>query len=94
MKRRRYLVAYDIGDPTRLRKVHDVALEYGEPFQYSIFLCDLDKRELTGLRAGLSERILHTVDRVAIIDLGEVGAASMSFLGVRPDLPESGPRIV
>lgn len=94
MKRRRYLVTYDISDPKRWRKVHDVALEFGEPFQYSVFLCDVDRRELVQLHAELSDAINHAADRVAIIDLGEPGRADVTVLGVPKPLPNSGPRIV
>jgi CRISPR-associated protein Cas2 len=35
--RRRFLVAYDIADPVRLRRVCAVMEDHGERLQYSIF---------------------------------------------------------
>jgi CRISPR-associated protein Cas2 len=37
--RHRYIVAYDIRDEVRLRRVHDVVRGYGIRLQYSVFLC-------------------------------------------------------
>lgn len=96
--RRRYLVAYDIRDPVRLRIIHDVVIGYGDPLQYSVFLCDLNESELIHLRADLGDEIDHRSDSIVIIDLGAPGApgaAAFRFLGVRPVLPSGGgPQIV
>ena len=94
MSRRRLLVAYDISEPKRLRDVHMTAMAYGHPLQYSLFICDLDPMELTRLRWDLGAIIKHDVDRIAIIDIGDVGADRFQFMGVRPRLPTSGPTIV
>lgn len=48
--RTRYLLTYDIRHPRRLRRVHGVAKDYGEPLQYSVFVCDLTRIELIDLR--------------------------------------------
>ncbi len=95
MARRRYLLAYDISDEVRLRRVHTVAKTFGYPLQYSLFLCDLDPSELTRLKWAMGEVIKHTVDRVLIIDLGNLDLGRFQFMGVRPnvELP-SGPTIV
>ncbi|MGH9157184.1 MAG: CRISPR-associated endonuclease Cas2, partial [Acidimicrobiales bacterium] len=84
MARRRYLLAYDISDPVRLRSTHKTAKRYGYPLQYSLFVCDLDKSELTNLRWDIGEVMNHSVDRVAIIDVGHAGNIDFEFLGVRP----------
>lgn len=68
--RTRYLLAYDISDPRRLRRVHEVAKTFGYPLQYSIFVCDLDEMEFVGLRKQLSGTIHHSEDRISIFDLG------------------------
>ena len=39
--RRLYLVAYDICDPKRLRKVFKTMRGFGEHLQFSVFQCDL-----------------------------------------------------
>ena len=94
MARRRYLLAYDISDDKRLRSVHAAAKSFGHPLQYSLFICDLNGIELTQLKWALGELIVHTIDRVAIIDLGDADARRFQFLGVRPILPAGGPTIV
>lgn len=44
---RLYLVAYDVADDGRRRKVHDTLLDFGTPIQYSVFECRLTPRDLT-----------------------------------------------
>lgn len=88
--RTRYLVAYDIRTPRRLRRVHRVAKDFGEPLQYSVFVCDLTSVELIHLRQRLLEEIKATEDSIGIFDLGPPagrGVKSIEFLGVRRDLP-------
>ncbi|MGH9153936.1 MAG: CRISPR-associated endonuclease Cas2 [Acidimicrobiales bacterium] len=94
MARRRYLLAYDISEPARLRQTHKTAKRFGYPLQYSLFVCDLDRTELINLRWAVSEVIDHSVDRVAIIDVGGAGKIEFEFLGVRPRIPTGGPTVV
>ena len=94
MARRRYLLAYDISDPSRLRLTHKAAKRFGYPLQYSLFVCDLDRTELTGLRWAIGGVINHAEDRVAIIDVGGAGKIDFEFLGVRPVIPTGGPTIL
>ncbi len=95
MERRRYLLGYDISDPTRLRHVHKCAKRYGYALQYSLFICDLDEMEMTHLKWDLGDIISHAVDRVVIIDIGSQGQAQrFEFLGQRPPLPRGGPTII
>ena len=95
--RRRYLVAYDIRDDARLRRVHKTVKAYGWPMQYSVFICDLDPLELLALRMEIGPIIHHGVDSVALIDLGdpeERGVQCFSFMGAAPTRPVSGPTIL
>lgn len=98
MGRRRYVVSYDIADPVRLRRVHDVVKGYGYSLQYSVFLCDLTEVEKLCLRSDLRGVMHHSEDRIAIIDLGDSdtrGMACFEFMGLQPELPRSGgPTIV
>ena len=87
-------MADDISDTVRLRQTHKTAKRFGYPLQYSLFVCDLDGSELTGLRWSIGQVIDHGVDRVAIIDVGEAGRIDFEFLGVRPSIPTSGPTIL
>ena len=84
-----YLVAYDVADPKRLRRVHKKLLGFGDPLQYSVFRCDLSDVERTKLREELVRLIHHTEDRVLIVDIGPVsGRAGIAFeyLGVQQDV--------
>ncbi len=90
-------MAYDISDSKRLRKVHKEILSYGWAMQYSVFIADLDKIELLGLKTALGEVIHHVEDSVAIIDLGapgDRGRDCFDFMGRGIELPTSGAIIV
>ncbi len=93
MSRRRFVVAYDIREPKRLRRVHEVVKGYGYPMQYSVFICDLSDREKIGLKGDLRDVMDQSVDSVAFIDLGEPGTRgvdSFEFMGTRQVLPPAG----
>ena len=95
--RRRYLVAYDIRDAKRLRKVHKTMKAFGWSMQYSVFVCDLDRIELFALETELGAHLHHGMDSVAIIDVGdpaERGRQCFAFMGVPPTLPTSGPVVI
>ena len=70
--RRHILVAYDICDPVRLRRVHKTVRDFGMPLQYSVFACRLT----ACARALLEQRLLDVmdaaVDQVMLVDLGGV----------------------
>jgi CRISPR-associated protein Cas2 len=63
-----HLVAYDIRDATRLRKVAKKLGGYGDRIQYSIFRCRLDKLSLEKLRWELSE-ILAPEDDLLVMPI-------------------------
>jgi CRISPR-associated protein Cas2 len=88
--RTRYLLTYDIRHPRRLRRVHGVAKDYGEPLQYSVFVCDLTRIELVDLRLHLLEEMNQAEDSVSIFDLGPPsgrGLTCVEFIGARRPLP-------
>ena len=85
-RRRRYLVAYDIREPGRLRRICKLMEAHGERLQYSVFICDLNRSELIHLRAA-GEKIMNlAVDSVVIVDLGEIGEDRFIFVGHHEDL--------
>lgn len=97
MPRRRYLVTYDIREPKRLRAVHTCMKGYGDPLQYSVFLCDLDGMERIRMLVELRDAMNEREDSIAIVDLGETAGNALDcfqFLGVTMPLPESRPRII
>jgi CRISPR-associated protein Cas2 len=94
--RTRYLLAYDIREPRRLRRVHRVAKDFGEPLQYSLFVCDLTRVELSRLKGSLIEEIKTTEDSISIFDLGPPsgrGVHCIEFMGRRSALPSDDPAI-
>lgn len=97
MARRRYLVAYDIRDPVRLRAIHKTMKAYGQPLQYSVFVSDLDGIERVAMIGALQHRMNLLVDSVVVVDLGSpatTGTSSFQFIGARMPLPRVGPTIV
>ena len=70
--RRMYLVAYDICDDARLRRVHKKMRGYGERVQYSVFCCELSAMEKAQMMADLDPLIHHREDQVLIFPLGPV----------------------
>jgi CRISPR-associated protein Cas2 len=65
-----YLVAYDICDDKRLRKVFKTMRGYGDHLQYSVFECQLTAIDLSRLKSELGVIIHHTEDQVLFVNLG------------------------
>ena len=79
-----YLVAYDVSDQGRLRRIRRKLTGFGNPLQYSVFLCDLSQKERLLMEAALSEIIDRREDRVLIVRLGPANDRSsraMTTLG-------------
>lgn len=94
--RERYLVTYDIREPGRLRRIHNLVVDFGERLQYSVYICDLTKVELIELRRDLREKMKLDEDSVSIFNLGPPhGRAStrVEHLGATPVLPSSEPEV-
>jgi CRISPR-associated protein Cas2 len=64
-----YIFSYDISDPARLRRVHRLARDYGDPLQYSVFLCELSDRDKAMLEGRLLEVISKDEDQALLIRL-------------------------
>ncbi|MGH3625377.1 MAG: CRISPR-associated endonuclease Cas4g/Cas1g [Sciscionella sp.] len=95
MARRRYLMAYDIADPTRLRRVCTLMEDHGDRLQYSVFLCDLTLAEIAELDTAVTTAMDLQEDSVIQIDLGPLSATAPIRVFGRPRrLPNPGPNIV
>lgn len=95
MARRRYLIAYDISDERRLRRICKVMEEYGERLQYSVFLCDLSSMEHVRWRTRIHDEMNLAADSVIEIDLGALGSsAPIGVHGKARILPTHGASIV
>jgi CRISPR-associated protein Cas2 len=68
--RNTYLVCYDITDDKRRDRVFKVCKNHGEHLQFSVFECDLNAVELTGLQRELLEVISRSEDQVLFVSLG------------------------
>jgi CRISPR-associated protein Cas2 len=64
-----YIVAYDISNPKRLRKVALVCEDFGARKQFSVFLCRLNATDFVRLRSRLYDVIHLEEDQVLFIPL-------------------------
>ena len=67
---RLYIVAYDIADQKRWRRVFRLMKGYGSWLQLSVFQCRLTARRRTELAMRLEDIIHHTEDHVILLDIG------------------------
>jgi CRISPR-associated protein Cas2 len=76
---RLFIVAYDISDNRRWRRVFKTMHGYGEWIQLSIFQCRLSRRRRVELETRLRELVKAGEDHVLLI---EVGAADKIELAI------------
>jgi CRISPR-associated protein Cas2 len=76
-----WLVAYDIADPKRLRKVARACEDFGLRKQFSVFFCRLGATELVGLRSRLYDIIDLDRDQILFIPLCARCASLIESLG-------------
>ena len=92
-----YLVTYDISEPKRLRKVFLKLRGYGNPIQYSVFICDLSEKEKALMIVDLDEIINYAEDRLMIIKVGlsnEKTERKIEVFGKKVEIEERGAVIV
>ena len=94
MARRRYLIAYDIAHPRRLRITCKIMEGYGDRLQYSVFLCDLSAMELAQWERKIRPELDLSEDSIVVIDLGRPGAVAVRCIGLARQIPHGGPTIV
>lgn len=88
-----HLVAYDIADPKRLRKVSRACEDFGLRKQFSVFFCRLSAVDLVRLRSRLHEVIDLDRDQVLFIPLCKRCADLIETLG-RPIEPHDARDVV
>jgi CRISPR-associated protein Cas2 len=76
-----WLVAYDIADPKRLRKVARACEDFGLRRQFSVFFCRLGPTDLVRLRSRLYDIIELEHDQVLFIPLCQRCAGLIESLG-------------
>ena len=76
------LVSYDITDNKRRTKIAKTLRDYGERVQYSVFECNLTKKQQQTMIAELKEIINAEKDSVRIYPLRADSAAQVQVLGI------------
>lgn len=76
-----YLVAYDIANLKRLRKVAQTCEDFGLRKQYSVFLCRISATDLVKLKSRLYDLINLEKDQVLFIPLCQRCVAQIEALG-------------
>lgn len=69
LRRRLYLVCYDVGSPKRLRRIHKLVKAYAVCGQKSSYECWMTKPEMQSLIAALSREAHAAEDRVDVFEL-------------------------
>jgi len=88
--RTRYIVAYDVSDSKRLRRVFRTMKGYGDPLQYSVFQCDLSPSERILMIEALNAIIHSREDQVMLINIGpSENRGSQSIETIGRALPEA-----
>jgi CRISPR-associated protein Cas2 len=88
-----YLVAYDIANPKRLRKVARTCEDFGLRKQFSVFFCRLTAHDLIRLKSRLYDIINLDLDQVLFIPLCAHCAGEIEALG-RPIEPHDARDVV
>jgi CRISPR-associated protein Cas2 len=81
-----YIVAYDISDPGRLRKVARCCEDFGYRKQKSVFLCRLSATDMVRMRTRLYDIVDLSLDQVLFIPLCGKCLHGIEALG-RPTRP-------
>ena len=84
-----YIVAYDISDPKRLRKVATACQDFGCRKQFSVFLCRLSPTDIVRLKSRLYTLIDLKADQVLFIPLCSRCINQMEALGRPTDAPDA-----
>jgi CRISPR-associated protein Cas2 len=63
-KRQTWIIAYDIRDPSRLKRVYKLLSRLAFPLQYSVFVADLTAKDRERLATRLSKLIALSSDDV------------------------------
>lgn len=89
---RYYLVSYDVSDPKRLRLLNRVMKGFGYGLHYSVFRCDLSRKDRVEMVACIEDVINHSEDRVMIVDLGPLEGSATDKVDFIGKMPERRPR--
>jgi CRISPR-associated protein Cas2 len=79
-----YVVAYDIPDDKRRKKVADLLEGYGKRVQYSVFECLLTQAKYDELRLKLKKRVKLSEDSVRFYPLSRQNLNQVETWGGQP----------
>jgi CRISPR-associated protein Cas2 len=88
-----FLVAYDISNPKRLRRVAKTCEDFGLRRQFSVFFCRLTAADLVRLKSRLYDVINLDQDQVLFVPICARCAAEIEALG-RPIEPHDARDVV
>ena len=83
-----YIVAYDVSEPSRLRKVHHVIKRFATGGQKSVFECFLTSRERDELLADARAILDEDVDRLALFRVEERARPMLLGIATPADDPD------
>jgi CRISPR-associated protein Cas2 len=81
-----YLVAYDICEPSRLRRVAKACEDYGVRIEKSVFQCDLPEEQFQNLWCELIDLIKEDEDAVVAYRICQSCLRQAESMGVVPAL--------
>jgi len=84
-----HLVAYDICEPKRLRRVAKICEDYGIRVEYSVFECDLSEETFGALWEDLQRVIDHDADTILAYRICASCVREIASMGnvIRPGTP-------
>ena len=92
--RQSWQIAYDIGDPRRLRRVERLLAGVGTRQHMSLFLCDLTAAQLRALQERLIRTIEPAADTVRYTPLCVADRGRVLHVGGSVDIPSTSSWVV
>ncbi len=83
----RTIIAYDITDNRRRKRLADLLEGYGQRVQYSVFDCPLTARQRRDLLRAIRQKIDPDCDRVALYPIAANLASKVVHLGRQENPP-------
>lgn len=83
------VVSYDISDDNKRRKIAEILKDYGARVQYSVFECNLDKKQLRKMIEELLSHIDREQDSLRVYHLCESCISKLEVYGSYQPLDES-----
>ncbi len=83
-----YVIAYDIPNDKRRKKIHKILLGHGKWTQYSLFECFLSRKDLVLLQAKLEPQLVAAEDSVRFYPLCASCVSKVETIGGSPPAEE------